>query len=258
MLSIRDILPGIIYSRLWGDRRKFGFRPDANDPDWKIWLERRYSDFYQNTQQTGIGDRICKLAYPVISRIDFKSKKVLEIGPGLIRHLDYIRTKPHMYTICDTEENCLSMSKVILDKAGINNEKILLNNSKDSSLPFPNDNFDIVISFNTFEHLYPLKDYLAEFRRVIKPGGQLVGGIPCEGGLAWGIGRYLTTRRYVRKNYNINYDKIICWEHPNFADFIFKLLEQFFKQEYVRFHPFSWLPIDMNLVASFVYRNEKG
>ena len=252
------MLPGRIYSRLWGDRRKFGFKPDANDPEWKIWLEKRYTDFYQNTQQIGMGDRICKMAYPVISKINFKNKKVLEIGPGIIRHLDYISSKPQMYTICDTEEDCLSMSKLVLDRAEIRNEKVLLDNVKDSYLPFSDGGFDLVISFNSLEHLTPLEDYLMEIYRVIKPGGQLVGGIPCEGGLVWGIGRYLTTRRYVRRNYNINYDKIICWEHPNFADFIFRLLERFFKQEYIKFHPLSWLSIDCNLVASFVYRKEKG
>ena len=257
-MPIREILTGNIYSRLWGDRRKFGFQPDVNDPDWKIWLEKRYTDFYQNTQQKGIGNRICRLAYKVISKINFKNKKVLEIGPGIVRHLDYIRRKPQIYTICDTEKECLSASKMLLDDAGIRNEKVWLDNISDSSLPFPNDGFDIVISFNSLEHLFPLEAYLTEIYRIIKPGGQLVGGIPCEGGLAWGIGRYLTTRRYVRKNYNINYDKIICWEHPNFADFIFSLLERFFKQEYVKFHPFSWLPIDINLVASFIYRKKRS
>jgi len=254
---LNRIVPYNIFRRLWGDRRKFGFRPHVSDPDWKIWLEKRYSDFYQNTQQIGIGNRICKLAYPVISKINFKNKKVLEIGPGIIRHLDYISSKPQMYTICDTEEDCLYMSKIILGNAGIRNEKVLLNNIKDSSLPFPNDDFDIVISFNSLEHLFPLEEYLMEIYRVIKPGGQLVGGIPCEGGLAWGLGRYLTTRRYVHRNYDINYDKIICWDHPNFADFIFMLLELFFKKEYIRLHPLSWFPIDFNLVASFVYRKEK-
>lgn len=257
-MSIRDILPGKIYSRLWGDRQRFGFRPDENDPDWKIWIEKRYTDFYQNTQQTGIGDRVCKLPYPVISKIDFKSKKVLEIGPGRIRHLEYISSKPHMYTICDTEEDCLSMSKLILDDAGIRNEKVLLDNSKDLSLPFPKDGFDIVVSFNSLEHLHPLDEHLMEIYRVIKPGGQLVGGIPCEGGLVWGIGRYLTTRRYVHRQYGINYDKIICWEHPNFADFIFSLLDRFFKQKYIKLHPFSRLSIDCNLVAGFIYQKGKG
>ncbi|MCP3931236.1 MAG: methyltransferase domain-containing protein [Bacteroidetes bacterium] len=257
-MAIRDKLPGKIYSRLWGDRRKFGFKADVNDSDWKMWLEKRYIDFYQNTQQKGIGNRICKMAYPVITKINFENKKVLEIGPGIIRHLDYISSKPQMYTICDTEADCLSMSKIILDDAGVRNESVLLNNIKNTSLPFPNDDFDIVISFNSLEHLCPLEEYLKEIYRVIKPGGQLVGGIPCEGGLVWGLGRYFTTRRYVHKTYNINYDKIICWEHPNFADSIFRSLDRLFRLKYVKLHPLSWLPIDFNLVASFVYRKEKG
>ncbi|MFX1535017.1 MAG: hypothetical protein ACFFDI_12400, partial [Promethearchaeota archaeon] len=72
-------------------------------------------------------------------------------------------------------------------------------------------------------------------------------------GIAWGLGRFLTTRRYVHKNYGINYDKIICWEHPNFADFIIERLDVHFEQQYLKLCPLSWLPMDFNLVASFVF-----
>ena len=66
---------------------------------------------------------------------------------------------------------------------------------------------------------------LKEFNRILKKNGIIVGAIPNEGGMAWGFGRYLTTRRYTKK-FNINYDKIICWEHPNFADFIFESFQK--------------------------------
>jgi hypothetical protein len=88
----------------------------------------------------------------------------------------------------------------------------------------------------------------------MKPGGQLVGGIPCEGGLAWGLGRFLTTRRLLIKRYGLNFDKIICWEHPNFADFILERLDIYFERQFLKLHPFPWLPLDINLVISFIYR----
>ena len=243
-----------IYSRLWGDRKRFGLQPDITDSEWKIWIKKGYTDFYQNTQQKGIGDWVCKLAYPVISKIDFNQKKIFEIGPGLIRHLKYICSKPQIYTICDAEEKCLTMSQKILDNAEISNDTILLDSNCEINLPYTDGYYDIIIAFNILEHLYPLDEYLIEFLRILKVGGQLVGGVPCEGGLAWGMGRFFTTRRYVHKKYGINYDKIICWEHPNFADHIIERLNFYFEREYLKLHPFSMLSIDFNLVANFIYR----
>jgi len=41
-------------------------------------------------------------------------------------------------------------------------------------LPYPDDEFDRVVSFETLEHLAEQDQLLAEFRRVLKPGGFLV------------------------------------------------------------------------------------
>ena len=238
---------------LWGNRKQFGLIPDTEDPDWKIWQEKAYSDFYKNTQQRGIGGMVNRMAYHVIERIDFGEKQILEIGPGIIRHLRYIKNKPVKYAICDINEAVLDKSEKILRAAQIPCDTILFERERSSELPFADESFDVVISFNSLEHLYPLNNYLVETKRVLKKGGQLVGGIPCEGGIAWGLGRYLTTRRYVHKKYGINYDKIICWEHPNFADFIIEKLDTHFRKKYLKLHPFSFLSIDFNLVASFIY-----
>jgi SAM-dependent methyltransferase len=249
----RRFFPNIVLRALWGDRRRFGTIPDQDDPEWKLWEKMAYTDFYQNTQQKGIGNQVCKLAYPVIGRVDFQSKKTLEIGPGIIRHLHHMRNKPLKYTICDRSAEVLEMAQRQLIENGIAYELILLEPESGPELPIHDKSHDIVISFNSLEHLYPLDEYLHEIKRVLVNGGLLVGGIPCEGGLAWALGRLLTTRRYVHKKYGINYDKIICWEHPNFADFILDKLEVYFKRRYLKLRPFPWLPIDFNLVANFLF-----
>jgi SAM-dependent methyltransferase len=144
------------------------------------------------------------------------------------------------------------MSKLILDQAEIINETILLERNKLWKLPFDSNKFDTIVTFNSLEHLHPLEKYIIEIIRVLRPGGFLVGGIPCEGGFAWGLGRFLTTRRFVMKKYRINYDKIICWEHPNYADFIFRILNKYFKNSSITLHPFKFLSLDFNLMASFI------
>jgi SAM-dependent methyltransferase len=47
-----------------------------------------------------------------------------------------------------------------------------------TALPFDDDAFDCVVSFETLEHLHDQKGLLAEFRRVLKPGGFLLISTP--------------------------------------------------------------------------------
>ncbi len=45
------------------------------------------------------------------------------------------------------------------------------------TLPFPDEEFDVVYSFQVFEHLQDIKATFSEIRRVLKPGGSLVGSV---------------------------------------------------------------------------------
>jgi len=87
----------------------------------------------------------------------------------------------------------------------------------------------------------------------LKPGGKIIGAIPAEGGLAWGLGRYLTSRRWLKKNTNIDPDKIICWEHPTMADEILNAMKDKMALECAKFWPLKVPVIDVNLVIQFVF-----
>jgi len=91
--------------------------------------------------------------------------------------------------------------------------------------------------------------------RVLKPGGILIGAIPAEGGIAWGGGRTLTSRRWFKRKTQINPDKIICWEHPNFADHIIIELDKLFQRKSLFYWPLPLLPLlDINLIIRFHYQ----
>ena len=169
-MAVRKIVPYWMYKKFWGDRKKFGLQPDVHDSEWKIWQDKAFSDFYQKTQQSGIGDRVSRMAYPVIGLIDFEGKRVLEVGPGIIRHLQYVKNKPVKYEICDINEDVLSISEKQLKAASIPCETILLARESGSELPFADESFDVVIFFNSLEHLYPLNSYLVEIKRILKRG----------------------------------------------------------------------------------------
>ena len=55
-----------------------------------------------------------------------------------------------------------------LREAAIPCETVLLSRKNEEGLPFVEKSFDIIISFNSPEHLYPLDRYLIEIKR-IKP-----------------------------------------------------------------------------------------
>lgn len=45
-------------------------------------------------------------------------------------------------------------------------------------LPYPDGHFDLVASFSTFEHLHDFEKALSEVRRVLRPGGRFLLGMP--------------------------------------------------------------------------------
>ncbi len=243
-------LPRCIASPLFGDRKKFGNNIIENDNDWLEW-EKLYLSFYVNTQKSGFGEVVNNSGYKVLSKLHLQGKKVLEIGPGVMPHCDYWLDNPSIFYLIDRKLDMLKQSEKILESKGIEFSSFL---STSHLLPIDNNSVDIVFSFYNLEHLLPLDNYLSELKRVLKPGGLLVGAIPCEGGMAWGLGRFLTSRRYVRKNSTVNYDKIICWEHPNFAEEILKQCDKLFHTLSKKYWPFGIPIIDANLTISFVYQ----
>ena len=125
------------------------------------------------------------------------------------------------------------------------------------TIPLKDNVVDVLVTFHQLEHIYELDTYLQELKRILKPNGVLIGAVPTEGGVAWGFGRFLTSRRYVKKNMDFDYDKIICWEHPNFVNKIKTLLDKNFTNNKSIKKPFGMLPMDFNLSWSFEYRNDK-
>lgn len=244
-------LPRFLAMPLFGDRELFGYLPIADDKDWQAWQALRQS-FYEDTQQQGAGRMVNVAGYKVMQKIDMTDRHVLEIGPGSIPHIRFWNGRPKEYTLIDYQQNVLDRSISILKAENIDAHSCLINSYH---LPISSNQVDIVISFYSLEHLYPLGSYIGELKRVLRPGGILIGAIPAEGGLAWGAGRFLTSRHYIKKRSKINPDKIISWMHPNFADTILTHLSREFDLMYEKFWPFLVPFVDLNLVISFVGRN---
>lgn len=254
MILLGQLLPNQLKKILFGNRDLYGIKVKEKDPDWQDWLQI-YNDFYTNTQKKGIGNFINNSGYKIVKDIDFENKNVLEIGPGSIKHLKYFKNKPKNYILVDVDESFLKESKSILDENKIQNQSILLKDRDEIKISgIPSNSIDIILTFYSLEHLYNLEDNLLNYKQYLKNGGMIVGTVPCEGGIGWGLGRMLTSRRWMKKNTNIDPDKIICWEHPKFVSEIKKLLDINFQEVKKSFFPLKINSGDFNLLFSFIYK----
>lgn len=245
---IYKFLPKKIKNILFGDRELYGLKVISDDKDWVKWLDFT-QEFYLRTQKTGVGNIINEYGYRILKEVSFEKKIIFEIGPGNLPHRKFWNGIPDKFIAIDVDDQFLSQTEEKIPEifTGI---KV----NRNDKMPLEDNSVDIILSFYSLEHMYDLDEKLIEFKRILKKDGLIIGAIPNEGGLAWGLGRYLTSRRFVKKNSNINYDKIICWEHPNFSDKIIKaFVRHNFKLNFIKMYPFNLLKIlDLNLVTSFI------
>jgi ubiquinone/menaquinone biosynthesis C-methylase UbiE len=228
---IRKFLPYPLYKRLFGDRRKYYCNFDKDDQDWLSWIDN-ITTTYEHRDKSLI-DKFIKLnAYKIIqnSLINFHNKDIIEIGPGFLDHEKFWKNKtPKSFDLIDSNLDFLKISEKKLNKRNIKVKKFIINEVKDMS-QISSGSYDYVLSFFSLEHIMNLEEFVVQINRILKKDGYLIFVIPNEGHLAWGLGRFFFTRRYVYKKLGLDYDKIICWEHPNFSDKILKCLDYSLKK----------------------------
>ena len=239
-------LPRAVAVPLFGDRRRWGRTPDPLDQDWASW-QATYLRFHEETQHRAMGSVITSAGYRILSGVPFAGRRVLEIGAGTVAHRRVWNGTPASYTVADVNGPMLDAAHRALPDAAI------VPLTPGTPLPFPDHSFDVVVSFYVMEHVDQLEPHVGEIARVLTADGVLAGGIPCEGGIAWGLGRYATTRRWFKRHTTIDPDKVICWEHPNFADHVLRVLDGTLQRRTIRYWPLAVPSIDLNLIVSFLY-----
>jgi ubiquinone/menaquinone biosynthesis C-methylase UbiE len=103
---------------------------------------------------------------------------VLEIGFGSgVTFLELHRRYRHVHGL-DLTADVGAVGKVFADR-GVD---VTLVNGSVLDLPYPSGSFDSVLLISILEHLKPQEQPRAfgELRRVLKPGGQVVYGVPVE------------------------------------------------------------------------------
>ncbi|MDA8218828.1 MAG: class I SAM-dependent methyltransferase [Dehalococcoidales bacterium] len=176
--------------------------------------------------------------FPRARRVDWQEDRIrtLEIGAGSGGHLAFEDLSFQDYTALELRE---SMAARIRERYP--QVEVLIADVQEH-IPAADAHFDRVVAVHVLEHLPNLPAALAEVRRVLKPSGRFTAVLPCEGGLVYGLGHDLTTRRLFQKRYHTSYDWCIRFEHINTCSEIMEELARSFEVVKTRFWPL-WIPI---------------
>jgi ubiquinone/menaquinone biosynthesis C-methylase UbiE len=129
--------------------------------------------------------------YDILLKYIAPGKTILEIGPGAGRWTEVLQPMAEVLIAVDISPKAIDLCRKKFASAG--NVQLYLTN--DSTLGFIADNsIDAVWSFDVFVHInLPETDrYLAEIRRVLKPGGCAVIHHPKDGGVRGGCRSRMT------------------------------------------------------------------
>jgi ubiquinone/menaquinone biosynthesis C-methylase UbiE len=167
---------------------------------------------------------------------------VLEVGCGHGHHLLYGRNEHRQYIGLDVEYKFLCKLRKRF-------EGVRVVNGDAYALPFRDHSVDCVLSVYCFEHLRQLEKCLREIKRVLRPSGELLVGLPAEGGLLYGLGRRLTSKRYMEQKYKIDYNSIVQWEHWHTCKEVIDTIKEYFHVITMRHLPFLIPSVDFSVIV---------
>ena len=109
---------------------------------------------------------------PNLDRIDFKGKKVLEIGLGQGADGEQIIRRGAIYSGVDLTEESVNRIKMRFSLRDLPFEEIKQGSALE--LPFPDNSFDIVFSHGVLHHIPEIQTAQKEIARVLKKDGNLI------------------------------------------------------------------------------------
>ncbi len=163
--------------------------------------------------------------------------RTLEVGAGIGGHVPFEDLSNQEYHCLELRPKFCEALRRIPGLAGVHQSDI------QSALPFSTAAFDRVVAIHVLEHLRDLPAALAEIGRVLTVDGIFDVVLPCEGSLAYSLGRRLSAKPMFERRFRMPYAPIIANEHVNTLSEVLDELKPLFAPQTVRRFPFN-VPID--------------
>lgn len=214
-------------------------------PDYDALVAKWLANYDASNYERGLSSTILKRTHSLIERPfgpDVRMAEVLEVGAGTLAHLPFVRHGYDRYVASDSDQRVLDTVRDRSLPRGV--ELMTLDGT---TLPFADDAFDRLIATHVLEHVPSPHLAIAEWVRVLKPGGVLSLILPCDPGWAWRMGRHFGPRRHA-EDAGLPYDYYMAREHINSIFNLAELLRFHFPNKKVTWWP-SRVPLpDINLI----------
>lgn len=221
---------------------KPGFRPL---PDFAGMTAAWAGNYDQSNYDANMAGSVLLRSHRLLER-DFGPEQhfgqVLEVGAGTMVHLDFIRHGFDRYIASDMNADLIAAAAKRDLRPGVELRQI-----EGGALPFADDSFDRVIATHVLEHIPEPHLALAEWVRVLKPGGVLSLILPCDPGLAWRLGRHFGPRRRAVAA-GLDYDYYMAREHVNSIYNLRQLVRYHLPQRKEAWWPLRIASPDFNLI----------
>lgn len=147
-------------------------------------------------------------------------RSTLELGAGTLNQLPY---EPHSqpYDIVEPFQELYQSSPHL--------HRIRSIYADVSEIP-AETKYERITSVATLEHVCNLPELIAQSALLLTDGGQFRAGIPSEGTILWRLGWRTTTALDFRARYNLDYERLMKYEHVNTAREIETVLQYFFAE----------------------------
>jgi phosphatidylethanolamine/phosphatidyl-N-methylethanolamine N-methyltransferase len=179
--------------------------------------ESSYVESYDqnNTERTLAGYFLQKSHFllertlPDCSGID----RILEVGSGSGHHFPFVSKTFSSYVMSDGSTDMLAIAEKKFAPE-ISSNLVSIEQQDATDLSLPDSSVDRLIATHVLEHLPDPVAVLAEWDRVVRPGGIISIVLPCDPGLLWRTGRHFGPRRNAQQA-GLAYDYLQAAEHIN-------------------------------------------
>lgn len=133
---------------IWGKTKRFNPDKSINSPSIKTYFTNKIFSLIKPTD------------------------KVIDIGCGLGMFLPSISPLCKELIGIDVSPAFVEASLDTIARFGLKNTNVIM--SKSEELPFPDNEFDLIIMVDVIHHVYYLSETISEMKRVSKPGSKII------------------------------------------------------------------------------------
>jgi ubiquinone/menaquinone biosynthesis C-methylase UbiE len=171
--------------------------------------------------------------------------RVLEVGAGTGHHFPYVAPGSAEYVMTDASGAMIEIARAKY-RSEVASGRLQLQRQDAARLTYDDQSFDRLIAAHILEHLPNPVDVLAEWNRVVTPGGLISIVLPCDPGLLWRLGRCLGPRRNAERA-GIAYDYLVATEHVNSIFNLVSIIRYHFEIASALWYPARIPAPDLNL-----------